>query len=153
MRLAWQVAGALFLLLGILVIIGSREYPFFDRLGPGPGFFPFWLGLLLTVLGALLFAQITGKRYAVEENSELIPEREGAIRIALLLAGMVALVLMLNPLGFRISMLLFLAYVPLALGARNWWAISITSIVGSFGIFHVFYYWLKVPLPMGNFGI
>jgi hypothetical protein len=35
----------------------------------------------------------------------------------------------------------------------NWWVTLIFAVAGSFGIFHVFYYWLKVPLPMGMFGI
>jgi putative tricarboxylic transport membrane protein len=26
-------------------------------------------------------------------------------------------------------------------------------LAASFGVFHVFYYWLKVPLPIGTFGI
>ena len=27
------------------------------------------------------------------------------------------------------------------------------ALAGSFGVFHVFYHWLKVPLPMGVLGI
>jgi putative tricarboxylic transport membrane protein len=26
-------------------------------------------------------------------------------------------------------------------------------LAGSFGVFHVFYYWLKVPLPIGALGL
>jgi putative tricarboxylic transport membrane protein len=29
----------------------------------------------------------------------------------------------------------------------------VTALALSFGVFHVFYYWLKVPLPVGAFGL
>jgi hypothetical protein len=36
---------------------------------------------------------------------------------------------------------------------RNWWVTAVFAVAGSFGVFHAFYYWLKVPLPIGIFGI
>jgi hypothetical protein len=62
-------------------------------------------------------------------------------------------VVFLNPLGFRVSLLLFLFFLPIFLGVRNWLVIPILAVAGSFGVFHVFYYWLKLPLPIGIFGI
>ena len=50
-------------------------------------------------------------------------------------------------------MLPFIAVLLVLLGARSLLAILLTAIAGSFGVFHVFYYWLKVPLPVGTFGI
>ena len=41
----------------------------------------------------------------------------------------------------------------LILGARSALAIALTALAGSFGVFHVFYRWLKVPLPIGEFGL
>jgi len=60
---------------------------------------------------------------------------------------------LLEPLGFRLTMLAFLAALLVALGARSAVAVSLTALAGSFGVFHVFYYWLKVPLPIGAFGL
>jgi hypothetical protein len=50
-------------------------------------------------------------------------------------------------------MLLFIAGLLAALGARSPAAIVLTATAGSFGVFHVFYYWLKVPLPIGALGL
>ena len=50
-------------------------------------------------------------------------------------------------------MLLFIAGLLLALGARSPAAIVLTALAGSFGVFHVFFYWLKVPLPIGALGL
>ena len=59
----------------------------------------------------------------------------------------------MEPLGFRLTMLAFIAGLLAALGARSPAAILITALAGSFGVFHVFYYWLKVPLPIGLLGV
>ena len=50
-------------------------------------------------------------------------------------------------------MLAFIAGLLAALGASSPAAILITALAGSFGVFHVFYYWLKVPLPIGLLGV
>jgi hypothetical protein len=50
-------------------------------------------------------------------------------------------------------MLPFIVAILLVLGARSAIAITLTAIAGSFGVFHVFYHWLKVPLPIGAFGV
>jgi len=50
-------------------------------------------------------------------------------------------------------MMPFVAGVLLILGARSAIAIVLTALAGSFGVFHVFYHWLKVPLPIGAFGV
>ena len=39
------------------------------------------------------------------------------------------------------------------LGVRSLPMMAGLPMVFSFGVFHVFYYWLKVPLPIGAFGI
>ena len=41
----------------------------------------------------------------------------------------------------------------MALGVRTWWVVAAFAAAGSFGVFHVFYHWLKVPLPIGALGI
>ena len=81
------------------------------------------------------------------------PSATGAVRILLIMGALVVCLVLLDPLGFRISLFLFLLFLPFGLGMRSWWVILIFAALGSFGIFHVFYYWLKIPLPIGVFGI
>ncbi len=156
MKRPWQIASFVFVLLSIFVLIHSFSYPYKDRLGPGPGFFPFWMSIITGLLSLGLFLQTT---FAKAESSEaagsksFFPNREGGIRIFLILAALGMALVLLNPIGFRISMLLFLLFLPFALGVRNWLIIILVAVLGSFGVFHAFYYWLKVPLPIGFFGI
>ncbi len=69
------------------------------------------------------------------------------------LIALTAAAALFEPLGYRLTMLPFIVGVLLILGARSPIAIALTALAGSFGVFHVFYHWLKVPLPIGAFGV
>ena len=60
---------------------------------------------------------------------------------------------LLAPAGFRVTALLFTAALLVALGVRRPVAIAAFALASSFGLFHVFYHWLNVPLPVGPFGL
>lgn len=153
MKRAWQIATLTFVALTAFMLVESFEYPYKDRLGPGPAFFPIWLSIITGALSLVLFFQTTWGRGVTDAAAKLLPERQGALRIMIIMVALVGCLALLDPLGFRISLFLFLLFLPLGLGVRNWWVTLIFAVAGSFGIFHVFYYWLKVPLPMGMFGI
>ena len=70
-----------------------------------------------------------------------------------MLIALIAAAAAFEPLGFRLTMLVFIAVLLPMLGARSWIAIALCAVAGSFGVFHVFFYWLKVPLPIGVLGI
>jgi len=128
-------------------------YSLRDALGPGAGFFPFWLGVIGALLSFALFVQSWRGRSIGAGTQALLPGGEGARRAAALVAGLATAALLLQPLGFRLAMLLFTAGLLLALGVRRPVAIATFALASSFGLFHVFYYWLQVPLPIGLLGI
>ncbi len=153
MKRNWQAMCLAFAVLSLAILILSFEYPYHDKLGPGPGFFPFWMAIITGTLSLALLAQITYTKAAPYGKNKLLPNREGGKRILAILIALVICLVLLDPLGFRLTLLLFLLALPPALGVRIWWAVAIFAVAGSFGVFHVFYYWLKVPLPIGIFGI
>jgi putative tricarboxylic transport membrane protein len=128
-------------------------YALKDALGPGPGFFPFWLGLIGAVLSLALLVQSRRGRAVAEVVAGLWPDRAGALRAAALLGGLALFALLLEPAGFRLTALVVTAGLLVALGVRRPLAIAAFALVSSFGLFHVFYHWLKVPLPVGPFGL
>jgi putative tricarboxylic transport membrane protein len=141
--------------LGIFVsaLITSLGYSLTDALGPGPGFFPFWLSMIGMALTSGLLVQLVGGRIFADPAVEILPSRQVALQGGSVLIALTVAAAVLEPLGFRLTMLLFIAGLLLALGARSLLAIALTAVAGSFGVFHVFYYWLKVPLPIGALGI
>jgi putative tricarboxylic transport membrane protein len=135
----------------VAALVTSLGYSLIDALGPGPGFFPFWLsliGLLLTI--AILVETWRDPNLA---SASILPGREAAVQCGIVLATLVAAAVLFEPLGFRLTMLFFIAGLLPALGARSPIAIAATAVAGSFGVFHVFLYWLKVPLPTGALGL
>ena len=152
-RVAERVVLACLCTLSGFMAVVAFGYSLRDALGPGAGFFPFWLGTLGVVLSLALFVQSWRGRSIGEGTQALLPRGGGARRTAALLAGLVAAALILQPLGFRLAMLVFTAGLLLALGVRRPVAIAIFALLSSFGLFHVFYYWLQVPLPIGVLGI
>lgn len=145
------VLGALFVTMAVV----AWGYSLSDKLGFGPGFFPFWLGVLGAALCAALVVNSWRGRPLGEESDAVWqwPERAGAIRAGAMLAAVVGAALLLQPLGFRLTALAFVALLLLALGVRRPLPIAVFALFASFALFHVFYYWLKVPLPIGLFGI
>jgi putative tricarboxylic transport membrane protein len=150
---AWQIACLAFAVFAVLTLALSTQYAYRDRLGPGPAFFPVWMSIITAVLSLALLVQTTMGHVVTSDSASLLPDRPGASRILAILAALVGSVALLDPLGFRLSLFLFLVFLPPALGARGWWFTLVFALAGSFGVFHVFYYWLKVPLPVGLLGL
>jgi putative tricarboxylic transport membrane protein len=139
----WQAALACLLVVFAFFAFESLQLSLRDTLGPGPGFFPFWLSVAGAAFCLFLFVQLARGRLAFENpvlKFELRP-------VALVLAGLIVAAVLLEAIGFRLAMLGLLPYLLLVLGARNWLAIGLFSLAGSFGVYHVFSGLLKVPLP------
>jgi putative tricarboxylic transport membrane protein len=140
-------------LLGIFAaaLVISLDYSLSDALGPGPGFFPFWLSLIGVVLTAGLLIE-TARSTDVGATA-VLPTAAGVAHGASVLIALIAAAALLEPLGFRLTMIAFIAALLLALGARSPIPIALSALAGSFGVFHVFFYWLKVPLPISMLGL
>ena len=153
MKRAWQVFSASLLALFLFGVWQSSKLSFVDKLGPGPGFFGFWLGIVGAVLSCVLFAQVTRRPHIGASDATVLPDRFARGRVLSVLALLVFAASAFEPLGYRLTTLPFSAAMLLVLGIRSFAMVAGLSMIFSFGVFYVFYYWLKVPLPIGAFGI
>ena len=151
MKRGWQVASVALVATFAFFAFESFQLSLRDALGPGPGFFPFWLGMLGVVLAAILLTQLHLDRVDLGIEA-LVFDRAGVRNAVLVLVGLIVATALLEVVGFRLSMLLLIPYLLVILGVRNWVAIGICAVAGSFGVFHVFFDLLKVPLSAGIFG-
>jgi putative tricarboxylic transport membrane protein len=148
----WIVATVVFFALFCFTIWQSLSLPQMDDLGPGPGFFPLWLALIGAVLSLLLVIE-TARLPALGDGVSLIPDGAALYRIFAIVLLLAASAAALDYLGWRLTALLLSAILLPALGARSPLIVIPFAVAAGFGVFHVFYYWLKVPLPIGTFGI
>jgi len=152
MKRPYQVTAVVFMLFAAFMARESLELKFYTSLGPGPGFFPFWLSLIFGALSATMFYHATwGKSDPMP--ADFFPQKIGYIRMGAIVLALIGVILLLNHLGFRITMLAFYLFLLFALGRVNLIATVAVALAGSFGVYHVFVEWLKVPLPVGMFGI
>jgi putative tricarboxylic transport membrane protein len=148
----WIVATFVFLVLFCFTTWQSLALPQMDDLGPGPGFFPLWLSLIGAVL-SLLLAIETARLPVMGDGASLIPDGAALYRILAIIALLAGSAAALDYLGWRLTALLLSVILLPALGARSPLIVIPFALAAGFGVFHVFYYWLKVPLPIGTFGI
>lgn len=149
MRRVYQIASLVFLVFSACLVFQSRQMEYYADLGPGPGFFPFWLGALLAVLSIIWLIQVsTGPRDTMEVG--FIPSRQGLVRILSILVAMALFGWVVDDLGFQLTMLFFLGLLLITLGRQKLIVTAAVALVGSFGVYYAFTHWLDVQLPASS---
>jgi putative tricarboxylic transport membrane protein len=122
---------------------------YYSSLGPGPGFFPFWLAIIFGGLSlSCLFSAI--KKRGVEGRGKFFPERKGLIRKVVITAGFAVAATLLEIIGFRLAMLAFVVLTYLTLGGRSWTMTLLLGLGLSFGVYYAFTGLLDVSLPQAS---
>ena len=130
------------------------HYKIWSRSGPGAGFFPLIVGLIISLLSLILLLQyILSKRTRDKSESapKVMPEQEkpALIKVWSYLLLMVLYGLLMESVGFFIVTFLFL-FVILKYTERQGW--RRTLLIGSIATvmsYLLFETYLGVPLPMG----
>ena len=152
MKRPYQVTGIVFILFSAFIARESVELKFYTSLGPGPGFFPFWLSVFLGALAAVMLYQATFKPQD-PMPADFFANAKGYLRVGAILLALIASVLFMDVVGFRLMMLLFYLFLLFAMGRQNILITIAVALGGSWGVYQVFVEYLKVPLPIGIFGI
>jgi putative tricarboxylic transport membrane protein len=148
MRRADQVSGALLLVLGAGVAAGARQYPYWTPNGPGSGFLPLWLGL---VLAALAVALLVGATRRPDAGPAWLPGGSALVRLVAVLVATALFVWLLPVLGMTLGTCLFLVALLRFLGHH--WVASLAIATATTTVnWLVFTYWLNVPFPTGVLG-
>lgn len=146
-RISWFVL----CLFGVFVIYESLQIKYYGSdFGPGPGFFSFWLGVLVVLLSIVEIGR-TFRRH-VPLAADFFPTWAAVGRIGSLLGALVAVVFLLDRLGYSLTMFLFCGFLLRVLGRQPWWLTIVLTLLGSFGTAYLFRQ-LQVILPGGILGI
>jgi hypothetical protein len=124
-----------------------RRLPLGSLAEPGPAAWPALLAVLLAALAAAIFA---GGRTSPAISR--VAWSEGRHAAALLVAAGFAAA-MLETLGFRLTVLAVLLFLIGVVERRRALPTVAVSVGLSFGTHLVFAQWLRVPLPIGLFGL
>ena len=152
MRRPYQIAGAVVLCIAAFVARESLDLRYYTPLGPGPGFFPLWLSILLAILAIAMFWQATfGKADAMPDD--FFADRKGYLRMGAVVAALVGVIALMEPIGYCLVMLGFYVYLLSALGRQHPVVTVLVALAGSLGVYYAFVHWLGVSLPIGLFGV
>lgn len=113
--------------------------------GPGPGYFPFYIGLLICIASGLVFAGAMRRR----GDGEPFVTSEQLKRVLTVLWPSLAFVVAVQFLGLYLGAVLFIAGFMVAIGGYGWLrsvAVAVASMALAFLLFEV---WFKVPLYKG----
>lgn len=151
MNRLYRIAAFFFFLCGGSVVYLSLKVTYYSPdYGPGPGFFSFWLGILLAAISLMEFVNY-GRRPREPLPMGFIPDKEGGRRVISILVALGAALGLMKPLGFNLTIFIFSIFLMRSLGKQSWKATAVVSLVGSLGTFY-FFRQLQVYLPTSFFG-
>jgi hypothetical protein len=136
------------LVIGVVVIVESRRLGAgWTSDGPGAGYFPFLIGLIITVSGAgILYQALRGKN----RRTEPFVDRAQLKRVMSVLVPAGVYVLAVQFVGLYVASAIYIATFMIALGKYSW----LKSIVAALAVMTVFFLmfevWFKVPLFKGS---
>jgi hypothetical protein len=149
-RRADRAGAVLLLLFGVwFAAVALRNYTYWGATGPGSAFFPFWLGLAMAALAALLLVRAVRE---TDPGPAWVPRGRGAVRFLGVLGGGVAFVVLMPWLGMAVTTVLFLVGILKALERHSWPAALGIAVATAAANWAVFTWWLRVPFPVGVLG-
>lgn len=144
-----RICGFVTFFLGTSILWQGRHLGMGSLRGPGPGFFPNLVAILMMILS--LFLIITKRKG--DGEGESFPT-QFTIRVVIVFVVLLAYSFTLEYLGFVVVSFLLMAYLFRAFGSSRRWYVVILWALASVGTTYLlFEVLLKGNLPKGVFGI
>jgi putative tricarboxylic transport membrane protein len=150
MKVNDAIFGALFVLLGVVVLVHVQSFPTIPGQQVGPALFPGFIAAGFVGCGALLIVSGVGNR-ATEpwyETAEWMRSGRHFVAFFAIVGGVAAYVWLANAVGFLIIAPVLLWIWFTTLGVRGLAAL-VVAVVATLVIWYAFYKLLRVPLPWG----
>ncbi len=150
MKTADRITAIVMLVFSIIVAVASWRMPQGAEFGPGVGFLPFWLGVVMAVLSATLLIQTAAG--PARPGPRPFPASQALLNVGLVLAGLAAYIAVLNLLGFIVSTLFFITFLLGVVEKERWLKSAWVSLVATGALYVVFQILLDVKLPRSVLG-
>ena len=143
-----EVAVALIItLLGIVIIYNSLQLGAgWSTDGPGPGYFPFYIGLILAVSGGAIICQTL---FAKQKDESCFVQREELKRVMAVLIPAAIYVVGILVLGIYVASAIYIAFFMIILGKFSPFKSVLIALVVNTVFFMMFEVWFQVPLYKG----
>lgn len=144
---------AVLVLVGAFLVYNGLTLPAgFAKVDPlGPSFFPLVIGIAALLLAVILAVAIPrGSKGEADAGEDIDPDMPSDWRTVGLLVGLfVAMILLVNLLGWVVMGTLFFAGAATVLGSKHYVRNVVIGLVLALVSFYAFYSGLGIPLPAG----
>lgn len=144
------IGGLFFMGTGFLFTFYSRSVEIGAWEEPGPGFLPFYGGMLMIFMTGLLVARDLHK--AVRSTEPFFAERNSWKRVVATAAAMAAFNLFLRPLGFVLVTFLFVGFLVKFIFPQGWVKSIVTAVLATACARIIFVNLLEINFPRGILG-
>ena len=158
----YVIAGAILFLLGVSITLTSFSWKYYTSTGPGPGFFPCWIGILLSGLGVILTlvslknvrkgrvqVDISHNINAGEMSLEPLFKASQLKNVGLVIGALVFCLTLLKWLGFILTISFLSLFLLQIVGKWGWLKSILLSVLTSLILYLAFKVWFHIPLPAG----
>jgi putative tricarboxylic transport membrane protein len=147
-RWAELVVALLIVVAGLVVIQDSLRVGIrWEAEGPRAGYFPFYIGVILSLAGAVIAVKtlrawkaLAGRAFVT--RSQLKPVMQ-------MLIPSIIYVIVIAFTGIYVASFIFIAGFMVWQGKYKWWLAAIIALAICAGLFFMFEVWFLVPLPKG----
>ena len=136
-------AGIMYMVIGLFFTIVATQYSMGTAAKMGPGYFPFWLGILMTLIGLLVLIKSMGAKAAIES----IPKFNWKI-ITQITGSVVLYALLLPRMGFLVAVVVLVLVSASASKEFTWKGSLINAAFLVTFTYSVFVVGLKLQFPL-----
>lgn len=136
-------AGAIYVLAGAGFSIGALNYKMGDPARMGPGFFPFWIGILLALVGVV--TALPALRRGAPGDAIQRPELRA---MAWIIGAVVLFGLLLQPLGLVLALVALVLVSSRASHEFRWKGALVNTVVLIAFSFAAFIWGIKLQIPL-----
>ena len=152
MKKADMITGVVLLVLSGYVIQDAWQMPPSMTFGPGPGFLPFWLGVVLAVFAAILFVSAWQRQATEKDSKPVFPGKQALFGIGLVLVGLAGYIFLIEILGYLVDTFLFIVFLMKVVEREKWRLTLMVAVGTTAALFIIFQFLLEIKLPSNALG-
>ena len=141
------VAAVLFAMGAVVVVQAHALGATWTSDGPGAGYFPFYIGLILCIASVGIFWQAVVSK---KRDRAAFVDREQFVRVLSVFVPAIVYVLAIVFVGVYVASAVYIAVFMIVLGKYPAWKASLIGLLVSAALFLMFEVWFKVPLYKGT---
>jgi putative tricarboxylic transport membrane protein len=147
-----QVFNIFWIFLGAGICMESIHEKLWSASGPGSGFLPFLTGLVIGLIGCMMFVGNRSKEANREDGQKFWDNPATRNRVFFLLMGLCVMAYLLPRLGFLLTSILITIMMIRVIEKKKWTTILAVSLASCLAIYFLFQFLMQIRLPKGFLG-